>query len=574
MTSDSITICTPGANRYALLATAVAGYGVVTGITKTGNVYTDGEKIYLPLHGQELYLTALVVQSALLGCGSLDRKTALKLLGQEKITARYLTLEAARVAQVNGGVMPRLIHEMIAANWRGKISANSEESLQRAMTDRSIPDAPITFGTIRPLALLKGQGKAGAKGSPVGKAEQRRAESRLSPQDQDEEEGVENSERSTLLSKMTSPMQGETPASKFLKMLVGAKSGSNPDDSKGSGGELAANAMKWVKQISEGAKFISTTLGISDFGDPPPDGISYPEWNCNSRTYHPNWCHVVLYEPTVTKDLEHGVPDHLLRRKLARLGTTYVRHHKQTDGENLDNDALIAYVVDTASGFSGDDRVYESKRKTGRDLSAIVLIDASGSTSDQQSASASVWDAQRQLAENIIVALDDLGDSVAAYGFRSFGRNDVRFLRIKEFSERFSQDARGRLQALKPSGYTRLGAAIRHASHLLATKAHTENQLLIVVSDGLPYDMNYEDTYAEQDVRRALGEAEEHGVGCVCLSVGSPSKQEVLERVWGNVGHAMLKTPADLNRYAEPLFRAALRRTAIGGYRNKKRKKA
>jgi nitric oxide reductase NorD protein len=90
-----------------------------------------------------------------------------------------------------------------------------------------------------------------------------------------------------------------------------------------------------------------------------------------------------------------------------------------------------------------------------------------------------------------------------------------------------------------------------------------------VVSDGLPYDTGYEDTYAEQDVRHALAEAEEHGVGCVCLSVGSASKKEVLERVWGNVGHATLKTPADLNRYAEPLFRTAIRRATVGGSRNR-----
>jgi nitric oxide reductase NorD protein len=554
--------------RYALLAHAIAGRGVATGITKSTVAYTDGEKIYLPESGQERWLVALVVQSALLACGSLERKVVLQLLGQEKLTSRYLTLEAARAAQLTGGVMPRLIYALIAANWGGEICANAEESLRRAITDRSIPHAPSMFGTIRPLVLLKSQGRAGCVGGPAGRREQCRAETRLSQQAREEDEG-ERTERSALRTKMTSPMLGETPAVKFLKMLLGATSSSNPRDSEGSGGELTANMVKWIKHISASAKLIGTSLGLSDSVEELIGGIRYPEWNCESGAYRPKWCQVVLYEPPDSTGLEHGVPDQLLRRKLARLGTTYVRHHRQTDGENLDNDALIGFVVDTASGVSGDERVYESKRKTGRDMSAIVLLDASGSTDDQQSTNSTIWEAQRTLAHNIIVALEDLGDGIAAYSFRSFGRSDVRFLRIKDFAERFSQDARGRLHALKPSGYTRLGAAIRHARHLISTKAHTENQLLIVVSDGLPYDTGYENTYAEQDVRHALAEAEEHGVGCVCLSVGSASKKDALERVWGNVGHATLKTPADLGRYAEPLFRSAIRRATVGGSRNR-----
>lgn len=549
---------------HSLLASAIAGRRVVVGVTKFAEVYADGETIYLPKHHShgEQYTVALVVQAALLGCGSLNRKVALRLMGQEAAAARYLTLEAARVAAVAGKVMPRPILELIVSAWSDAGPTESQESLDRALADKSIPPAPKVFGVIRPFALLRWQSTGGAKGNPIAQAEQRQAEDRVLGGGQDDEGEHGRAERSTSYSKVTGPMLGETPASKFLKMLIGAKGSTTPGENSGSGGELEATRVKWVKQMATGAKVISTALGFGG-SDISPDGAqAYPEWNHTAGTYRPDWCRVSMYEPVIAGSLHQGSPDRLLRRKLARLGMRYMAHHKQAEGENLDHDALIAYVVDTASGFSGDERIYETRRKTGRDLAVIVLVDASGSTADQQSANASIWEVQRDLVKNIVVALGELGDSVAAYGFRSFGRNDVRFLRIKEFGERFGQGARGRLMALNPSGFTRLGAAIRHSSHLLATRTHTEQQLLVIISDGLPYDMGYEDTHAEQDVRCALDEAEQQGIGCVCLSVGSSRKKEVLERIWGNVGHATLEAPVDLHRYVDLLFRAALKRAA------------
>lgn len=553
---STINMQRPG--RYALLATAVAGRSITTAGSTTQSVYTDGQVIYLPERAEEHVQAGVVVQAAILRCGGLDRKSVLKLMGRESVASRYLVLEAIRAAAQVGNVMPAWLHQHILALSCGPISSTAEESLERAMRQKSLPEAPEWLGTIRPLALLRAQVLTAA-GSRPSESERRTAEQKLS-EDDDEDGDDESSERSAILTKLSGPLP-ENPISKFFKKHFAAKRSPNEKGDQGGGAEMTANSVRWMKRVGAGASLITTALRPTQSEPVAVVGTTYPEWEHLSGTYLLNWCRVTHYEVAGTQPLGQGsVPDRMLRRRLARLGTSYEQHHGQSDGEDLDDNALINFIVDQATGNSPEERVYTSTRKTGRDLAALVLLDASGSTADQQAGQTSIWDVQRALAQDLVAAFDDLGDMVCAYAFRSFGRNDVRFLRIKEVGERFSQAARARLRSVAPSGYTRLGAAIRHAAHLLATKAHSGNQLLVVVSDGLPYDIGYEDTHAEQDVRQALREAEQLGVGCVCISVGSPRKKEALERVWGNVGHASLESPRDLHRYAEPLFRAAIRR--------------
>jgi hypothetical protein len=115
------------------------------------------------------------------------------------------------------------------------------------------------------------------------------------------------------------------------------------------------------------------------------------------------------------------------------------------------------------------------------------------------------------------------------------------------------------LATLEPVGFTRIGAAVRHGSYLLTKKSGASNLLLVVLSDGFPYDDDYQAGYAEADTRRALYEAVGQGVGCVCLSVGASTDQAALERTWGNVTHGRLTTSRELCRFVLPLFRSALK---------------
>src|SRR5262249_44215791 len=155
--------------------------------------------------------------------------------------------------------------------------------------------------------------------------------------------------------------------------------------------------------------------------------------------------------------------DHRLRRELGRLGLRHERHRRQVDGDVIDVTALVEAVVDRASGHPADLRVYETKRRTAHDLGVLVLLAATGSTGESAEGR-KVFDDQRLLAARLTAALEQLGDRVAAYGFYSRGREAVRFLRVKGFDDRYDHAARRRLAALTPGGYTRLGAAIRHAT--------------------------------------------------------------------------------------------------------------
>jgi nitric oxide reductase activation protein len=91
----------------------------------------------------------------------------------------------------------------------------------------------------------------------------------------------------------------------------------------------------------------------------------------------------------------------------------------------------------------------------------------------------------------------------------------------------------------------------------------TPRQLLVVLSDGLAYDHGYEPAYGAADARRALCEARDQGVGCLCLTVGASTDAAALRRVFGAAAHASIATPSDLKFAIGPLFRSAIRSADI-----------
>jgi nitric oxide reductase activation protein len=173
----------------------------------------------------------------------------------------------------------------------------------------------------------------------------------------------------------------------------------------------------------------------------------------------------------------------------------------------------------------------------------------------------------------LAVTLEQLGDRVAVYGFRSHGRAAVHLLAVKPFAQRFSAGGRARLNQLQPVGYTRLGAGIRHAGEILKTEAGTPNRLLLVLSDGFPYDDGYESRYAEADAHKALAELRADGVACLCLSIGASTPTEALDRVFGSASHANAPTLADLSPRMDELFLAALQELAAPIRRDPRRRR-
>jgi nitric oxide reductase activation protein len=259
---------------------------------------------------------------------------------------------------------------------------------------------------------------------------------------------------------------------------------------------------------------------------------------------------------------------------LSRLGLGPKVLRRRPDGDDVDIEALIDLFVDLHAGYSAPEHVYLERRKLARNLGVLILLDASGSATDTDPEGLSVHEHQRRAAAILAVTLEELGDRVAVYGFRSHGRAAVHVLAIKPFGQSFGAGGRARLNRLQPAGYTRLGAGIRRAGDILKTEAGTPNCLLLVLSDGFPYDDGYEARYAEADAHKALEELRSDGIACLCLSIGASTPTESLHRVFGSASHANAPRLADLSPRMDELFLAALRELAAPKMRGPRRTRA
>jgi nitric oxide reductase activation protein len=353
--------------------------------------------------------------------------------------------------------------------------------------------------------------------------------------------------------------------SDYLRKIFG---GSRSPGEGAAGAEMTVRSTRRVREIGPNARPLPTRIQFTDDDKPGAavgvGGALYPEWDVFNDRYKPDWCRVIDFPLTAAADVsDAGVAhDDVLRRRLARVGLGPKVLRGRADGDDLDIEALIDLVVDLKSGFSAPEHVYLERRKLARNLGVLVLIDASGSAVDADSNGLAVHDHQRRAAATLAVTLEELGDRVAVYAFRSQGRHAVHLPIIKTFDQSFGAVGRARLNQLQPSSYTRLGAAIRGAGEILKTDAGTPNRLLLVLSDGFPYDDGYEGRYAEADASKALEELRMEGVACLCLSIGAATAADSLERVFGSVSYASAATLAELSPRMDELFLSSLRELA------------
>jgi nitric oxide reductase activation protein len=305
-------------------------------------------------------------------------------------------------------------------------------------------------------------------------------------------------------------------------------------------------------------------------------GALYPEWDVHNNRYKPEHCRVIEFPLRTAPDVAAaGVArDEVLRRRLSRLGLGPRVVRRQPDGDDLDIEALTELFVDLRAGYSPPEHVYLERRKLERNLGVLVLLDASGSASDTDPEGLSVHEHQRRAAATLAVTLEELGDRVAVYGFRSHGRGSVHLLALKRFEQRFGAGGRARLGQLRPAGYTRLGAGIRHAGAILEAEAGTPNRLLLVLSDGFPYDDGYEARYAEADAHKALEELRGDGVACLCLAIGGSTPVDALQRVFGSASFASAPTLAQLSPRMDELFLTALRELSVPNPSDPRRRRA
>jgi nitric oxide reductase activation protein len=236
------------------------------------------------------------------------------------------------------------------------------------------------------------------------------------------------------------------------------------------------------------------------------------------------------------------------------------------DGEELDIERTIEYIVDKRAGVVTEDRIYVEKQRKQRDVAALFLLDMSASTDDaitpEMSNAEQVFEAAAALSEKspgiddndflhdgymgdspyltdvparkiidvekeaailMAEALKNLGDQYAICGFSGYGRDNVDFYVCKDFEESYSLQAKGKLGGIKACRSTRMGPAIRHATKMLVDTG-CKTKALIIISDGYPQDFDYgkdrsSRDYGIKDTTRALVEARQKDVQGFCLTV-------------------------------------------------------
>jgi len=291
---------------------------------------------------------------------------------------------------------------------------------------------------------------------------------------------------------------------------------------------------------------------------PLGEGIPLPEWDYKKQIMQPDYCRLQEFVSPQTQPCE--LPPQLrrtarrLRSQFQALAPTRIWLKGQQDGEEIDLDAWVRQEADLLSGVHADSRgMYRAQVNQQRDLACLLLADLSLSTDAYASDHARVIDVIRDSLFLFSEALSATGDRFAMYGFSSLKRGNVRFNRLKSFDEHYDGLARGRIQAIKPGYYTRMGAAIRQASALLAVQPQRQ-RLLMLLTDGKPNDLDrYEGRYGIEDTRMALHQARQQGLRPFCVTIDNESN-EYLPHLFGAGGYAVISKPEDLPKELPLLY--------------------
>jgi nitric oxide reductase NorD protein len=211
-----------------------------------------------------------------------------------------------------------------------------------------------------------------------------------------------------------------------------------------------------------------------------------------------------------------------------------------------DLDAYLRFAATRASGAAvAPPGMYRDYRGGRRDLACLLLADLSLSTDAWVSNEARVIDVIRDSLFLFAEALNASGDAFAMYGFSSRRRDNVRVHALKEFDQRYDAQVRGRVQAVKPGFYTRMGAAVRYATQLLGRQGASQ-RLLLLLTDGKPNDLDvYEGRYGAEDTRMALIEARRAGIQPFCVTVDEEAN-DYLPHIFGPGAFVVIRKPAEL----------------------------
>ena len=298
---------------------------------------------------------------------------------------------------------------------------------------------------------------------------------------------------------------------------------------------------------------------------------NYDEWDRELTDHRLGWCRVV------EKRVKHGDRSFVEQTRERHKGViSSIRHQFQlmkpenltrvaneVDGEEFDLNAVIDYVIDRRADGHQSERIYTKRLRRRRDVAVSFLLDQSSSTArtigrhplqPYTRPGRRIIEIEKEGLVLMSEALEAVGDVYSINGFTSEGRRNVKFYVVKDFNEKYNDEVKQRIGGINYQNNTRLGAAIRHATAKLA-KQDARTRLLIVLSDGRPYDHDYGDArYAREDTREALRQAKNEGITPFCITIDRESEAE-LKDLYGEIGYTIIDDVLSLPERLPGIYR-------------------
>ena len=430
------------------------------------------------------------------------------------------------------------------------------------------PKAKTTQPVLLWLSNFRGAQQGGLTGMGSGAESAEAGQSKPGRDSSEQAHRVDRQEDAPEKHGMIIPFRAESLLSVAEFIKVKRSTDDEPDDNAA---DAAANLDKLSitrdgERVASKVRFDLDLPSAAEDDVVLGDGIPLPEWDYRKSLLREDHVRLLELTPSVhdPRAAPCPLPEHLrrtarrLHRQFAALtpGRRWLK--AQTDGSELDIDAVVRAATDRAIGHHPSDQLYLSLEKRERDLACLALADLSLSTDTWISSEARVIDVIRDSLLLFGEALLATGDRFALCGFSSVKRSNVRFHRLKDFDQRFDDRARGRIMAIKPGYYTRLGAAIRHATQVLE-KESAARRILLILSDGKPNDLDlYDGRYGIEDTRVAVVEARNRGVVPFCVTIDREGAS-YLPHLFGPAGFAVIRQPDELPARL-PMFYAQLTR--------------
>lgn len=284
--------------------------------------------------------------------------------------------------------------------------------------------------------------------------------------------------------------------------------------------------------------------------------FNYDEWDRELVDHRVAWCRVV--EKKVkrgnrsfvddTREQHKGVISSIRHQFQLMKPENLAKITNETDGEDYDLNAVVDFFIDRRADGQQSDRLYTKRLRRRRDVAVSFLLDQSSSTArtigrhplqPYTHPGRRIIEIEKEGLVLMSEALEAVGDIYSINGFTSEGRRNVKFYVLKDFNEQYSDEVMRRIGGITYQNNTRLGAAIRHASAKLE-KQEARTRLLIVLSDGRPYDHDYGDArYAREDTREALLQAKSRGITPFCITIDRESESE-LRDLYGEIGYTII----------------------------------